>query len=128
MCFKDDTKFKKFDGKDIIGFTFGGISSRFWVAKNRINLLPRDSTFKDEHFCWNMITIFLKQNEKQINLIIPNQMQMDTLMLLLLQIQYDNDKNNKVEKICGISDQDEKEWELKQFSYKLNKKKAPDFH
>ena len=65
LCFKDGgINNKKIDGKDICGFTFGGISSRFWVAKNKINLLPRDSSFKDEHFCWNMITIFLKQNEK----------------------------------------------------------------
>jgi hypothetical protein len=33
-----------------------------------------------------MITICLKQNEKQINLIIKDQMQMDVMLLLLLQI------------------------------------------
>jgi hypothetical protein len=60
LCFKDDSKFKKFDGKDIIGFTFGGMSSRFWVTKNYINLIPKRQNLNEKELCWNMITIHMK--------------------------------------------------------------------
>lgn len=128
LCFKDDKKFKNIDGKDIAGFTFGGVSSRFWVMKNFINLLPANKNLPDSCLCWNMITIYLKQNEKQINLIIHDQMQMDTLILLLLQIQYENNFVEAIQGACAIKDIDDKEEALRTLSRRLKKNKNLDFH
>lgn len=40
-----------------MGFMFGGISSRFWFAKNLINLMDPSKDLSPELLCWNMISI-----------------------------------------------------------------------
>lgn len=71
LCFRNENKIKKIDTRDIKGFMFGGISSRFWFAKNIINLMDRSEELPPEMQCWNMISIQISL-EKAINLIIPN--------------------------------------------------------
>tara|TARA_B110000285_G_C15092086_1_gene599679 strand:- start:177 stop:572 length:396 start_codon:yes stop_codon:yes gene_type:complete len=108
---------------------FGGVSSRFWVMKNFINLMPNTKASIPENcLCWNMITICLKQNEKQINLIIKDQMQMDVMLLLLLQIQYENEVVETILNACAISDVDDKEEMLEEIAMRLKKNKNLDFH
>jgi len=82
-------KTKEIKGDDIIGFTFGGFSTRFWMLKNAINLLcPEQVTA--EMLCWNMITIEIK-GVKSLNLIIVNQVDMDILIkFLIIQMKVNN--------------------------------------
>lgn len=42
LCFQSGKKIKKVDTRNIAGFMFGGISSRFWFAKNIINLMSAE--------------------------------------------------------------------------------------
>lgn len=83
LCFMDKKtqKVKKYDTQDICGHIFGGTSSRFWFAKNIINLQPRDRDLPAGMLSWNMITIIIKGlHIKNLNLIIPNEKEMDVLL------------------------------------------------
>lgn len=73
LCIQDkkSQQIKKYDTRDIIGYIFGGTSSRFWFAKNLINLRPREKDLPVGMLCWNMVTIIIK-GLKNLNLIIPN--------------------------------------------------------
>lgn len=77
---------EEYHSKDIIGFIFGGTSSRFWFAKNFINLQPREVSLPTGMLSWNMITIIIRAKiTKYLNLIIPNQKDMDVLLQFLLE-------------------------------------------
>lgn len=88
LCIKSDTKVNKFDLMDITGFIFGGMSSRFWILKNKINL--QKTELNEDQLCWNMITVQTQVEGKSINLIIPNQQDMDIFIQFLLQAQHQN--------------------------------------
>jgi hypothetical protein len=96
LCLKDRSSFKlrRYNTKDIQGFIFGGSSSRFWFAKNCINLHQQGRRDLDpELICWNMISLTVKVSaaySKTINLIIPNEREMDTMLQFLLETCYKN--------------------------------------
>ena len=58
---------------EIDGFVFGGFTSRFWLMKNYINNLKPSEHNIPSMFCWNMISIQIKNKAKQLHLIIPDQ-------------------------------------------------------
>lgn len=47
---------------DIIGFTFGGFSSRFLMLRKHINSLPCYELDKQPFYSWECITIHTKEN------------------------------------------------------------------
>ena len=62
---------KIIDVEDIEDFLFGGLSSRFWIMKNFINL-QKDVNLNPSMQSWNMISIKLKGSFRMIDLVIPN--------------------------------------------------------
>ena len=109
-------KEKKINVRDIEDFIFGGLSSRFWILKNFINL-QKDTNLPYSMLCWNMISIKLRDSDKLIDLIIPSEEQMNLLILFLLQQIYktnrsisqnqNNDINNGQNKLKQIIKEEE---------------------
>jgi len=79
MTYKNSGKVKKLYPEDIETFMYGGFNSRFWLMKNYINMLKPEQ-LTDEMLCWKMISIHIKGELKQCNLILRNERQMDTLI------------------------------------------------
>jgi hypothetical protein len=74
---------------------FGGIASRFWFSKNMINLLEPEEDLDPHFICWNMITLKLT-HDKSINLIIPNQKDMNILIQFLIEQNHINKEFNEI--------------------------------
>lgn len=67
---------------DIQSFTFGGFSSRFWLLRKHINSMEHQKLLDLPFYCWECITISTK--ERDIDLIIKNQKDMQTLLEFLI--------------------------------------------
>jgi hypothetical protein len=106
LCFKNGNKVKKIDTRKIIGFMFGGISSRFWLEKNFINLMEIWLDLPPEMLCWNMISIMMTL-DKSINLIITSSKDMNILIQFLIEQNYKNQEYNELQ-------------EIKRFKFKLS--------
>lgn len=85
-------KEKKINVRDIEDFMFGGLSSRFWILKNFINL-QKDTNLPYSMLCWNMISIKLRNSERLIDLIIPSEEQMNLLIMFLLHQIYKTNRS-----------------------------------
>ena len=69
--------------KDITGFLFGGFNSRFWAMRKHINTLSkRELQHNLPFFCWDCIAIETKA--RTIDLVIPDQEQMNDLLKFLI--------------------------------------------
>ena len=63
---------KRYNAQDIEGFIFGGFSSRFWLLRTYINMIPTNK-LTDNMLCWKMISIQIKGKHKQCHLIIEDE-------------------------------------------------------
>ena len=95
MNYKKSGRIKKYSVDDIEGFIFGGFNSRFWLMKNYINMIKPDK-LTDEMLCWNMISIKIKGEQKQCNLVLKNESEMDILIQMLLRMMHQNAMNIKL--------------------------------
>lgn len=74
--------------KDIQGFLFGGLSTRFWMMRKHINSLdfPSKGNKKLPFYCWECITLQLPLRD--IELVIPDENHMKiVIQYLILQLR-----------------------------------------
>lgn len=67
---------------DIQGFIFGGISSRFWLLRKHFCSLKREELKDLPFYCWECITLQL--SNRDVDLVIRDETQMDQLLLYLI--------------------------------------------
>ena len=60
-----------FNVKDIKGFIYGGLSSRFWMLRKHTNFLDKNACSNLPFYAWQCITIITKYRE--IDLVIQNE-------------------------------------------------------
>lgn len=70
------TKVRDIPGNQVESFIFGGMSSRFWIMKNFINM-EQNKDLAPNMLCWNMISIKLRDQERYIDLIIEDETKMN---------------------------------------------------
>ena len=68
--------------EDIVSFTLGPSTSRFWAYRKYINEL---ASLKDAPFCaWNCITFHLRESKGDVYLVINNQNNLKKLLYYLI--------------------------------------------
>ena len=60
-----------FNIKDIKGFIYGGLSSRFWMLRKHTNFLDKAACSNLPFYAWQCITVITKSRE--IDLVIQNE-------------------------------------------------------
>jgi hypothetical protein len=86
------------DLAEIDGFTYGPISSRFWLLRQHINSMPATEINKGLPFySWECITLYLKSG-RQMNLVIQDE---DAMILfirfLILKLKSVNGWSNSID-------------------------------
>ena len=80
--FKDSKSSASCKISEIKGFTYGGVSSRFWMLRKHINNMKPDQFKKVPFYSWNCITIQLEHRD--VDLVIRNEYQMKVLLKFLI--------------------------------------------
>lgn len=55
--FVDDKSSASFHVNDILGFTFGALSSRFWMLRKHINSMPINQQHRIPFYSWECISL-----------------------------------------------------------------------
>ena len=77
---------------DVQGIIFGGFSSRFWMLRKQFNSFDKKKYQNDEvpFYAWECITIQMKNRE--IDLVLKNEKDMDNLILILVTHMHPNNE------------------------------------
>jgi len=68
--------------EDIMGFVYGGLTSRFWVHRKHINAMPPDKIETVPFNSWDCITLQLKHRD--VDLVIRSGTQMNMFLKFLI--------------------------------------------
>lgn len=84
--------------EDIVGFVYGGLTSRFWVHRKHINALPPDQIDSVPFNSWDCITLQLKHRD--VDLVIRSGRQMNMfLKFLIYSLETFNGKRGTASKL-----------------------------
>ena len=70
IVFEQEGRKFEYLSSELSNFIFGGFSSRFWMLKSYISMMPNENELPPSMLCWNMISLKLKT--KWVDLIVED--------------------------------------------------------
>ena len=120
-------KMKELGPDQIDKFVYGGFCSRFWLMKHHANVIEDQAKIPK---CWEMISIKYQHDfsEHQLDLIIPDEEQMEILIQYLLEITFYNKLYYMKQRFKTLISEAELPYEIKENAFtsldqKLERKK-----
>ena len=80
--FKSSESNSSFKLTDIVGFVYGGYSSRFWVLRKHINFMDKSEYKNLPFYAWQCIS--LQTKHRTIDLVIKDEKQMNIFLQYMI--------------------------------------------